>query len=71
MRYDKTNEEITCLDVINLSKREAINLILSRDLVFHILESERNYYARRDPCYCSHRINLKILKGKVVGAEVH
>ena len=66
----KTLEEKTCLDIMNLKKGEAISKIFKRGLVANIIEENRVTYPKTDPCYISHRINLKIYRGRVVSAVI-
>lgn len=70
MNTEKTVEQGTCLDVMNLHKWKAISLIRDRGLVDHIIEEERQKYPHSDPCYISHRINLKIRRGHVISATI-
>lgn len=71
MDFEKTIEQKTCISVLNLGIRDAINLILQNDLAFHVLEVDGKVKKRTDPCYISSRINLIVHKGRVVGTEIY
>lgn len=70
MNLEKTIEEQTCLDIINLHIKEAIDLIRSRNLTFHVLEQDRQFFPRTDPCFISDRINLFVRRNRVVGTLI-
>lgn len=71
MNYEKTVEERTRLDVLNMNIKEAIDLIVERELVYHVLEQDGQYFERTDPCYISHRLNLIVRRGRVIGTEIY
>ena len=70
MQEYKTIEQRTCLDVMNLNKFDATKLIRTRGLVDNISEEGKIVYPKKDPCFISHRINLKIYRGRVVSAVI-
>ncbi len=70
MEFEKTIEEQTRLDVLNMNLKEAIDLIVKRDLVYHVLEQDGKTFDRTDSCYLSHRINLIVRHGRVIGTEI-
>lgn len=70
MESEKTIEQQICLQIINMNLKEAQRLISQNDLVFHVLENDGKYFMRSDPCFISHRINLIVRRGRVVGTEV-
>lgn len=70
MEFEKTIEQETCLNVLNLSVRDAIKLIRENDLTFHVLEQDGKFLKHNDPCYISDRINLIVRRGRVIGTEI-
>lgn len=70
MQFKKTVEEETCVDVMNLTKRDACAMIRERGLVDNILEENKKKFPKTDPCYISHRINLKLWRGRVISAKI-
>lgn len=70
MKTKKTKEEKTCLDVLNLKEWDAVQLIRERGLVSHTIKRDREDFPRKDNCYISSRINLKVRRGKVISAQI-
>lgn len=70
MESYKTIEQKTCLDVLNLGEYEAITLIKERGLVSHVLKRDMESFPRADKSFISHRINLKVKRGKVISAQI-
>lgn len=68
--FNKTTEERTIFDVMNLRPGEAIELIRKRGLVDRVIWKDGIDIPKTDPCYISHRISLKILKGKIISAMI-
>lgn len=52
-----------------MTKGEAFSFIKENDLVPRLLKEDRTAY-KKDEVYCSHRINLFVARGRVVGAEI-
>jgi hypothetical protein len=70
MYLDKTTEEKTCQDVLNLWSNEAVQLIRERGLVDRVIWQDGKDLSKSDSCYISHRINLKVKKGKIISAMI-
>lgn len=70
MEFEKTIEQQTCFDVINMNLKQAIDLIVERDLIYHVLEQDGKIFERTDPCYISSRINLIVRHSRVIGTEI-
>ena len=70
MKYNKTIEQKTCFEVLNLRDYEATSLIRERGLVDRVVWQDGKNVPPTDPCYISSRINLKIKRGKIISAQI-
>lgn len=57
-------------DCYGLSRSDCLRLIKDHDLVARILQEDKEVFPSNMNCYCSHRLNLILKKGKVISVSI-